>query len=102
MQSKKPKAENVIFYDTSQQAIQYGFRPCKICKPMNLEGETPDYINNLINEFQQSVWEVLQQIPYGDTWSYKEQAIKLNIPKAVRAFVTANGYNRIALLSFYS
>ena len=273
--AKKPKAENVIFYDTPQQAIQNGFRPCKICKPMDLEGEAPDYIKNIIielqenpylkikdfdlrqrgiepsqirrwfkkhhnitfhsyqrmlrinaaynqikggnsitdtafglgyesisgfnegcqvifgkppkniqeknviniirfttklgamfacasdkgiclleftdrrmletefrdlcnrlnavilpgknkyldlvqiqvseyfegtrkdftipihapgTEFQQSVWEVLQQIPYGETWSYKEQAIKLNNPKAVRAVATANGYNRIAFI----
>lgn len=49
-------------------------------------------------EFQQSVWKVLQQIPYGETWSYKQQAIKLNNPKAVRAVATANKYNRIGLL----
>jgi len=49
-------------------------------------------------EFQQSVWKILQQIPYGETWSYKEQAIKLNKPKAVRAVATANGYNRIAFI----
>jgi len=49
-------------------------------------------------EFQQSVWKVLRQIPYGETWSYKEQAIKLNKPKAVRAVATANGYNRIAFI----
>lgn len=273
--AKKPKAENVVFYNTPQQAIQHGFRPCKICKPMDLEGEAPDYIKNIIRElqedpylkikdfdlrnrgiepsqirrwfkkyhnmtfhsyqrmlrinnaynqikggnsitstafglgyeslsgfnegcqnifgkppknikeknviniirfttklgamfacatdkglclleftdrrmletefqdlckrlnavilpgknkfldlaqiqvleyfegkrkdytiplhtpgteFQQSVWEILQQIPYGETWSYKEQAIKLNKPKAVRAVATANGYNRIAFI----
>ncbi len=259
--AKKPKAENVIFYDTPQQAIQHGFRPCKICKLMNLEGEAPEVIKSIIHElqenpylkikdfdlkqrgiepsqirrwfkkhhhitfhsyqrmlrintafgsgyeslsgfndgwqnifgkppknikeksviniirfttklgamfacatekglclleftdrrmletefqdlckrlnavilpgknkyldlvqiqvseyfkgnrkdftiplhapgteFQQSVWEVLQQIPYGETWSYKEQAIKLNKPKAVRAVATANGFNRIAVI----
>ncbi|NOU58661.1 bifunctional transcriptional activator/DNA repair enzyme AdaA [Marinifilum caeruleilacunae] len=48
--ARKPKPENVIFYDTAQQAIQNGFRPCKICKPMEQAGETPDYIKNLINE----------------------------------------------------
>ncbi len=273
--AKKPKADNVIFYDTPQQAIQNGFRPCKICKPMELERETPGYIKDIIlelqenpylkikdfdlrqrgigpsqirrwfkkhhnmtfhsyqrmlrinnaynqikggnsitgtafglgygslsgfnegcqvifgkppknikeknviniirfvtrlgpmfacatdegvclleftdrrmletefrdlckrlnavilpgknkyldlvqiqvleyfegtrkaftvplhapgTEFQQSVWKVLKQIHYGETWSYKEQAIKLNNPKAVRAVATANGYNRIAFI----
>ena len=48
--ARKPKRENVIFYDTAQQAIQNGFRPCKICKPMERAGETPDYIKELIKE----------------------------------------------------
>jgi len=48
--AKKPKAENVIFYDSTQQAIQNGFRPCKICKPMEQEGNTPKYIKSILNE----------------------------------------------------
>jgi len=52
--AKKPKAENVIFYDTPQQAIQNGFRPCKICKPMEQEGETPNYIKEIIHEIQEN------------------------------------------------
>ncbi len=49
-------------------------------------------------EFQQSVWQMLRKIPYGQTWSYKQQAIALNNPKAVRAVATANGYNKIAVI----
>lgn len=49
-------------------------------------------------EFQQKVWEALQKIPYGETRSYKQQAIKLNNPKAVRAVASANGNNRIAII----
>lgn len=48
--ARKPKPENVIFYDTAQQAIQNGFRPCKICKPMEQADETPNYIKELIKE----------------------------------------------------
>jgi AraC family transcriptional regulator, regulatory protein of adaptative response / methylated-DNA-[protein]-cysteine methyltransferase len=50
------------------------------------------------SEFQQSVWKLLQAIPYGHTCSYKQQAIKLNKPQAVRAVASANGHNRIAIL----
>lgn len=50
--AKKPLAKNVIFYQTPQEAIQNGFRPCKVCKPMELEGEMPDYIKNIIKELQ--------------------------------------------------
>ena len=49
-------------------------------------------------EFQKTVWNMLQQIPYGETWSYKQQAIKIDNPKAVRAVATANGYNKIAFI----
>ena len=48
--ARKPKAENVIFYDTPQQAIQNGFRPCKVCKPLQMEGETPNYIKEIIKD----------------------------------------------------
>ena len=49
-------------------------------------------------EFQQKVWEALKEIPYGETRSYKQQAIRLNNPKAVRAVASANGYNRVAII----
>lgn len=50
------------------------------------------------SEFQQAVWEILNEIPYGETKSYKEQAIKLNNPNGVRAVASANGMNRIAIV----
>jgi methylated-DNA-[protein]-cysteine S-methyltransferase len=31
--AKKPNRENVIFYDTKNEAIKNGYRPCKICSP---------------------------------------------------------------------
>jgi AraC family transcriptional regulator of adaptative response/methylated-DNA-[protein]-cysteine methyltransferase len=48
--------------------------------------------------FQESVWESLIEIPYGQTRSYKEQSIVLKNPKAIRAIAHANGENRIAIL----
>ena len=52
--AKKPKPENIVFYDTSQEALQNGFRPCKICNPMEKLGETPDYVKGIIKELQQN------------------------------------------------
>jgi AraC family transcriptional regulator of adaptative response/methylated-DNA-[protein]-cysteine methyltransferase len=48
--ARKPKIENVIFYNTEQEALQSGFRPCKICKPMEKLDETPSYISEIIKE----------------------------------------------------
>ncbi len=52
--ARKPKRENVIFYETAQQAMQAGFRPCKICKPMERLDETPQYIKDIIVELHQT------------------------------------------------
>lgn len=49
-------------------------------------------------DFQQCVWNELQQIPYGKTRSYKQQAAALGKPDAVRAVANANGMNRIAII----
>ncbi len=48
--------------------------------------------------FQEKVWTALLDIPYGRTCSYRELAIKIGHPQAVRAVGTANGMNRIAIL----
>lgn len=51
--ARKPKVKNVIFYDTAQEAIQNGFRPCKVCRPMENIGESPAYIKNIIKELHE-------------------------------------------------
>src|SRR5207249_12257928 len=48
--------------------------------------------------FQQSVWQRLQEIPYGTTQSYRDVATALGTPKSVRAVARANGDNRIAIV----
>lgn len=49
-------------------------------------------------EFQLSVWRILQEIPYGTTIAYGEQATRMGSPKAVRAVASANGANPIAII----
>jgi AraC family transcriptional regulator of adaptative response/methylated-DNA-[protein]-cysteine methyltransferase len=50
------------------------------------------------SEFQQQVWNALCQIPYGETRSYREQALSLNKPTAYRAVANANGANQLAII----
>ena len=50
------------------------------------------------SEFQQAVWKELQNIPFGSTRNYQEQAIALRRPDSVRAVANANGQNRIAIV----
>lgn len=48
--------------------------------------------------FQQKVWEELQQIPYGQTITYSELAKRLGDPKKARAVAGANGLNPIPII----
>ena len=49
-------------------------------------------------EFQQKVWAELLKIPYGETITYMEMAVRLGDPKCIRAAGTANGKNPIAII----
>jgi AraC family transcriptional regulator of adaptative response/methylated-DNA-[protein]-cysteine methyltransferase len=48
--------------------------------------------------FQQSVWKALQNIPYGKTKSYGEQANIIGNASAFRAVANANGANQLAII----
>ena len=43
--------------------------------------------------FQQKVWKLLLEIPYGTTTTYAKQALALGDIKAIRAMASANGKN---------
>ena len=47
--------------------------------------------------FQQSVWQSLLTIPYGDVLSYAEVACRIGKPRAVRAVAHAIGANALSL-----
>lgn len=48
--------------------------------------------------FQQQVWQQLQSIPYSTTMTYKQQAITIGCPKAVRAVANANRLNALSII----
>lgn len=52
--ARKPKRENVIFFETAQLAMKAGFRPCKICKPLERLDEPPQYIKDIVLELRQT------------------------------------------------
>jgi methylated-DNA-[protein]-cysteine S-methyltransferase len=97
----------VTFHDTSQ-------------KSEGIKKNTPDMLINCVEQliqyfngqrrifelplhqtgtaFQQDVWSILSQIPFGKTISYLELARKTGDPKATRAVANANGRNNIAII----
>lgn len=56
--------------------------------PFNLKG----------TKFQIKVWQALLSIPYAQTVSYQDIAIKIGNPKAVRAVGAANAKNPLAII----
>jgi methylated-DNA-[protein]-cysteine S-methyltransferase len=48
--------------------------------------------------FQQSVWQVLRTIPYGQTMSYGQQAERLGDVRKARAVGAANGKNPLSIV----
>ena len=65
--ARKPKRENVCFYDSIQDALSAGYRPCKICRPMESANQIPKEIADLLAEAQEnpqfriSEWELRQR-----------------------------------------
>jgi len=49
-------------------------------------------------EFQRSVWQALETIPFGETRSYGDIAVQIGNPKACRAVGMANNRNPIAII----
>ena len=65
------------------------------------EGKRFDFeipLNPTGTEFMQSVWKALEQIPYGETRTYKEIADAVGNPKASRAVGMANHRNPIPII----
>ena len=48
--------------------------------------------------FQKKVWQALTKIPYGQTVTYKDIAVKIGNPKAVRAVGNANNRNPLGIV----
>lgn len=49
-------------------------------------------------EFQERVWAALCEIPFGETWSYLQLAVRVGDALATRAVGHANGANPIAIV----
>jgi methylated-DNA-[protein]-cysteine S-methyltransferase len=70
--------------------VEEYFRGCRTVFDLPLAlGGTP---------FQKDVWMELRRIPFGATASYKDVAVKVGRPDAVRAVGAANGANPVSLV----
>jgi AraC family transcriptional regulator, regulatory protein of adaptative response / methylated-DNA-[protein]-cysteine methyltransferase len=58
--ARKPLAKNVTFYNDAQDALRAGYRPCKICRPMEPEDQTPVQIQNLIKAIHETPYQKIK------------------------------------------
>lgn len=78
-----------ILQETSKQLTEYFHSTRK-------EFELPIHISG--SDFQMQVWKKLQEIPYGETTTYKQIATSLNMPNASRAVGMANNKNPLPII----
>jgi AraC family transcriptional regulator of adaptative response/methylated-DNA-[protein]-cysteine methyltransferase len=50
------------------------------------------------SDFEQRAWNFLRTVPFGQTRSYRDEAIAMSLPNAIRAVGRANGMNYIAIV----
>ncbi len=50
--AKKPKRDNVEFYGSTRDALLAGYRPCKRCRPLELNGKAPSWLGPLLAEVE--------------------------------------------------
>ncbi len=87
--SDRLDAETKSHLDAAEKAVQRQLRGTHGDRvPLDLDS-TP---------FQSSVWQALQEIPYGETRSYNEVAAFIGRPGASRAVAKACASNRVALV----
>jgi AraC family transcriptional regulator of adaptative response/methylated-DNA-[protein]-cysteine methyltransferase len=48
--AKKPQARNVEYFNSAQEALLHGYRPCKLCRPLDYQGQPPDWLEPLVKE----------------------------------------------------
>lgn len=50
--ARKPKPQNCSFYSAISDCIRAGYRPCKRCRPLDLQTISDPWVNKLLAEFE--------------------------------------------------
>jgi methylated-DNA-[protein]-cysteine S-methyltransferase len=86
----REEEDNPVLAETERQLNEY-FAGKRNCFELELEFAG--------TEFQRKVWEALLAIPFGETRSYRDIALQIGNPKAVRAVGAATGKNPISIVA---
>ena len=79
--ARKPKLENVEFYTTFKEALDNGYRPCKICKPTENANKAPKKVEKAI--------ELVKKNPKEKITDYQLRQMEIS-PEIVRRWFKKN------------
>ncbi len=52
--ARKPKKKNLIYHRTVRDCLLDGFRPCKRCRPLAINGHAEDWLDELIEKIEKA------------------------------------------------
>lgn len=52
--ARKPHAGNIVFRASVRECLLDGYRPCKRCRPLNVNGAAPDGLERLLDRVEQT------------------------------------------------
>lgn len=79
--ARKPKKENVEFFTTFKDALDNGYRPCKVCKPTQNANEAPEQVRTAI--------ELIKENPKSKVTDEKLRQMKIS-PEVLRRWFNKN------------
>lgn len=81
--ARKPKKENVEFFTTFKDALDHGYRPCKICKPTENANQAPESVEQAIK--------LVKENPKTKITDYQLKENDISPENVRRRFKTHNG-----------
>ncbi|MRM83098.1 bifunctional transcriptional activator/DNA repair enzyme AdaA [Riemerella anatipestifer] len=79
--ARKPKKENVEFFTTFKDALDNGYRPCKVCKPTENANEAPEQVQTAI--------QLVKENPKSKITDYQLRQMNIS-PEIVRRWFNKN------------
>lgn len=72
---RRPLVENVEFFGTIREALFAGYRACKLCRPLELEGGQPAWAERLLARVEQTPHERIQASDLRD-WGLSPERVR--------------------------
>ncbi len=72
---RRPRPENVEFFGTIREALFAGYRACKLCRPLDLEGGQPAWVERLLARVEQAPHERIRASDLRD-WGLSAERVR--------------------------